>query len=208
MLGYTREEILQRSIKDVVIADERVRAEDEQAQLAKGEPVRNEWRFLRKDGSTFVGEVSGRRLPDGRVQGILRDITERKRAEEVVRQNEERFRVALKDSPITVFNQDRDLRYTWIYNPQLYWQHDVIGKTDEEILGLEKSANLTSLKRRVLSTGVALREEISVPSKGKRFAFDVNIEPLFGSAGDIIGITGACMDIAKLRELADRLQDS
>ena len=36
----------------------------------------------------------------------------------------------------------------------------------------------------------------------------MNIEPLFGSAGDIIGITGACMDIAKLRELADRLQDS
>ena len=142
------------------------------------------------------------------MQRIVRDMTQRKVMEQEMRHSEERFRVALKESPITVFNQDRDLRYTWIYNPQLYWQHEVLGKTDKEILGLEKSANLTSLKRRVLSTGVALREEISVPSKGKRFAFDVNIEPLFGSAGDIIGITGACMDIAKLRELADRLQDS
>ena len=68
----------------------------------------------------------------------MRDITERRQAEEEMRRSEERFRVALKDSPITVFNQDRDLRYTWIYNPQLYWQHDVMGKTDEEIIGSRK----------------------------------------------------------------------
>jgi transcriptional regulator with PAS, ATPase and Fis domain len=208
MLGYTRDEILKLSICDVIAPSEVERLLFEIGRFAKGAVVRSDWLFRRKDGSLFPGEVCGRQLPDGRLQGIVRDMTQRKAMEQEMRHSEERFRVALKESPITVFNQDRDLRYTWIYNPQLYWQHEVLGKTDEEILGLEKSANLTSLKRRVLSTGVALREEISVPSKGKRFAFDVNIEPLFGSAGDIIGITGACMDIAKLRELADRLQDS
>jgi PAS domain S-box-containing protein len=208
MLGYTRDEILKLSICDVIAPSEVERLSSEIGRFADGSIVRSDWLFRRKDGSLFPGEVCGKQLPDGRLQGIVRDMTQRKLMEQEMRHSEERFRVALKDSPITVFNQDRDLRYTWIYNPQLYWQHEVLGKTDEEILGLEKSANLTSLKRRVLSTGVALREEISVPSKGKRFAFDVNIEPLFGTAGDIIGITGACMDIAKLRELADRLQDS
>jgi PAS domain-containing protein len=66
----------------------------------------------------MIGIVEDGRLL--RTWGIQRDVTEQVRLEEILRQNEERFRVALKDSPITVFNQDRDLRYTWIYNPQLY----------------------------------------------------------------------------------------
>ena len=120
-----------------------------------------------------------------------------------MRRSEERFRVALKDSPITVFNQDRDLRYTWIYNPQLHWQHQVLGKTDEEVLGQRKAANLTGLKQRVLKTGLPIREEVVIPTNGKRFAFDMSIEPLFDTKGEVIGITGASMDIARLRELAD-----
>jgi PAS domain S-box-containing protein len=150
-----------------------------------------------------------------RTWGIQRDVTEQVKAEEGQRkaeqlraESEERFRVALKDSPITVFNQDRDLRYTWIYNPQSYWQQDVIGKTDEEIIGPKKSVSLIELKRRVLKTGVTFREEVVIPHNGRNDAFDVAIEPLFDVAGNVIGITGAFMDIGRLREVADRLQDA
>src|SRR6266496_3687658 len=142
MLGYTREEILKLHIRDVVLDDDTSRVVPELARLSEGEIVRSDWKILRKDGSIFPGEVCAKKLPDGRMQGILRDMTERNRAEEILRQSEERFRVALKDSPITVFNQDRDLRYTWVYNPQLYWQPDILGKTDEEIIGPKKGAIL------------------------------------------------------------------
>ena len=40
--------------------------------------------------------------------------SESKQTEEALRLSEERFRVALKNSPIVVFHQDRDLRYTWL----------------------------------------------------------------------------------------------
>ena len=208
MLGYTPEEILRLSISDVVTADERHRVADERADLAAGKSVRNEWKFQRKDGSVFPGEVSARRLPDGRLQGILRDMTERKRAEEILRQSEERFRVALKDSPITVFNQDRDLRYTWLFNPQLYWQHDVLGKTDDEVIGPRKAATLNHLKQRVLDSGTGVREEVAIADNGKSYFFDITIEPLFDADGKVVGITAACMDVARLREMADRLQES
>jgi len=208
MLGYTREEVLQLSIADIVVAEETSRIGAEVVRFAGGDTVRSEWKFRRKDGSFFPGEVSGKQLPDGRMQGILRDISERRQAEEAMRQSEERFRVALKDSPITVFSQDRELRYTWIYNPQLYWQHDAIGRTDAEIIGPKKAAGLADLKRRVLKTGTASREEVVIPNEGKSYALDLTIEPLFDANGSVIGITGAAMDIARLRELTDRLQDA
>ncbi len=163
--------------------------------------------------NSLIGIIENGKLV--RTWGIQRDVTEQLRletartaAEAALRKSEERFRVALKDSPITVFNQDRDLRYTWIYNPQLYWQVGVLGKTDEEVLGPRNSAKLTSLKRQVLTTGRALRDEVTVRNNGKGFAFEMSIEPLLDSHGNVVGITGACMDIAKIRELADRLQAS
>jgi PAS domain S-box-containing protein len=208
MLGYTREEILGLSIPDIIAEEEIPKVAPAIAQFAGGNVVLTEWKFRRKDGSFFPGEVCGKQLPDGRMQGIVRDITERRQAEEEMRRSEERFRVALKDSPITVFNQDRDLRYTWIYNPQLYWQHDVLGKTDDEIVGSRKAKLLNDLKNRVLTTGAAAREEVAIPHNGKSYAFDMTIEPVFSAEGDVVGITGACMDIARLREITDRLQDA
>ncbi len=208
MLGYTVEEVLQLSIADIIAPEEVSRIATEVARYRSGAVVLSEWKFKRKDGSVFDGEVCGRQLPDGRLQGIARDISERRKAEEALRQSEERFRVALKDSPITVFNQDRDLRYTWIYNPQLYWQHDVVGKTDEEVLGKKKAIALTALKARVLQSGTALREEVVIRVNGHSYVFDMTAEPLFDNEQNIVGITGACMDIAWLRERADRLEES
>src|ERR1035437_2403400 len=208
MLGYTRDELLRLSIADIVPAEEIPRAAPEMARAAGGDIVRSEWKVRRKDGSLFPGEVSAKRLPDGRLQGILRDVTERKHAEEAMRRNEERFRVALKDSPTTVFNQDRELRYTWIFNPHLYWQHEAISKTDAEIIGPKKATRLVELKRRVLETGVALREDVVIPHDGGNYAFDITIEPLFDANGDVVGITGASTDIAQSREMTDRLQDA
>ena len=170
--------------------------------------------------NSILGIVENGRLV--RTWGIQRDVTEqwrleearrkeetqRKQAEEAMRRNEERFRVALKDSPITVFNQDRDLRYTWIYNPQLYWQHDVLGKTDDEILGPGPASALTALKQRALNSGVSQQQDVTIPRNGRSYAFDMSIEPLFDADGTTIGITGACVDIARLREMTDRLQDA
>jgi PAS domain S-box-containing protein len=191
-----------------VTVEDRHRVGGELSRLSSAKCVRSEWNFQRKDGSVFPGEVSARSLPDGRLQGILRDMTERKRAEETLRQSEERFRVALKASPITVFSQDRDLRYTWLFNPQLHWQEDVLGKTDDEIIGPKRAAVLNQMKRRVLESGVGLREEVAIPNNGKSQVFDVTIEPLLDTQGKVAGITAACMDIARLREMTDRLQES
>ena len=114
MLGYSREEVLARSIADVLEPDEAPRIEPEIVLLAGGQTVRSEWRFRRKDGSVFFGEGSGRRLPDGRVQGLVRDITERRTAEVAIRASEERVRSILESITDGFFSLDRDWRFTYI----------------------------------------------------------------------------------------------
>jgi len=175
--------------------------------------VGREIQLRRKDGGPVWVLFNAAVLGDGEdgrcvVQATAVDIGERRHAEEALRHSEERFRVALKDSPITVFNQDCELRYTWIYNPQLYWQHEALGKTDAEIIGSKNAARLLELKRKVLEGGVGVREDIVIPDGGKNYAFDIWIEPLLDADGNVIGITGAAMDIARLREMSDRLQDA
>jgi PAS domain S-box-containing protein len=95
MLGYTRDEIISRTIGDLIAPEEVSRLAIEINMLIEGQTTRTEWRFRRKDGSEIVGEVVGRQLPDGYLLGILRDVTERKQMEESLRESEERLKRAL-----------------------------------------------------------------------------------------------------------------
>jgi PAS domain S-box-containing protein len=90
MLGMTRGEVLSSSFTDVFMEEDHPRLETTLAILREGEIHRGEWRFRRKDGSVFFGELVGRQLPDGRVQGVVRDITDRKQAEEALKEADRR----------------------------------------------------------------------------------------------------------------------
>ncbi len=95
MLGYRHDEIVGRFFGDVLEPDDISRVEPELVGLVDEISSRSEWRFRRKDGSGFVGEALSRKLPDGLIQTTILDITERKRAQEALRENGERLRFAL-----------------------------------------------------------------------------------------------------------------
>ena len=115
---------------------------------------------------------------------VLYDITERKRMDEALRISEERFRVALKNSPVVVFNQDRELRYTWINSPVLVWTvQGYLGQTDAEIVGGEESARLMAIKHGVLQSGIGTRTEATVTFQGETHYYDPTVEPLRDARG-------------------------
>jgi signal transduction histidine kinase len=118
----------------------------------------------------------------------------------------ERFCIALEDSPVIVFNQDRLLRYTWINSPSLCWAAtDYIGRTDKEIVGGIEGERLTTVKTKVLETGVATRVEAAVTFNSETHYFDLTVKPLRDDVGSIEGITCACSDITPIKHvLAER----
>jgi len=83
MFGYTLDEMKTLATEHVLTAEELASVPDTLRHLAGGDIVRDERRFRRKDGSVFTGEIVGRRLRDGRVQAVIRDVTERKELESV-----------------------------------------------------------------------------------------------------------------------------
>lgn len=108
VLGYSREEILVRHIADIVVPEEIARIPLEMSRLDAGSIATSEWLFLRKDGTTFPGEVVGRRLPDGRLQGILRDMSEHHRVQAALRESESFHRQTLESIPGMVFTTRAD----------------------------------------------------------------------------------------------------
>jgi len=86
MLGYSREELLSLNIRDLVSAEELARFPIRFDDLGAGKRIISERNLLRKDGTFTPVEISGKILDDGVLQAIVRDVSERKRAEEAIRQ--------------------------------------------------------------------------------------------------------------------------
>lgn len=141
------------------------------------------------------------------LEARIRERTEElEKANAALQESEQRFRVALMDTPVIVFNQDLDLRYTWIYNSQSYADQPVVGKSDSELFPAEDAARLTALKRRVMGAGLLTREEVSI-TVGERISYyDMTLEPLYDENGAVVGLTCAATDITDRKQIENQLR--
>ena len=222
LYGYKAEEVVGRPVALLVPPDRPDELGWIMKGLRRGKHIEHyETTRVRKDGhridiSVTVSPVKNKA---GSVVGasvIARDITDRKRIEMALRQSEERFRVALKNAPVRVFNQDLDLRFTWINSHIMAWaKQDCLGKTDAEIVDGEEGARLMAFKKEVLRTGRGARTESEVTVDGEKFYFNVVAEPLRDVNGTIVGLTCSATDITPTKKsllerevLIAKLQDA
>lgn len=210
ILGYAVDELLQLSLRELLAPEVRHLFDDYLVKIQKDGAADGLMVLQTRTGERRLWEYRNTLRTDGLapvVRGMAHDVTERHRAEAALRKSEERFRVALKSSPVTVFNQDRDLRYTWVHNPTPAWSEKRCGgKTDAEIMDADDASRVMALKRRVLETGAGTRTGVDVTLNGKKYFFDLTLEPQFDSKGTLIGLTGACMDVTEFLEKTERLQ--
>ena len=131
--------------------------------------------------------------------GAYLDVTDRKVMERRLRTANERFRVALRNTPITVFNQGVDLRYKWIYNPSPgYSPVDFIGKREEEVFErAEDAARMEAIKREVIRSGKIYQGEVETYARGKTRTYHITIEPQRDAQNKIIGVTCASFDLTE-----------
>jgi two-component system CheB/CheR fusion protein len=228
--GYSVAEMLERTFTDVTHPDDRAHDLEQVGQALRGETDGwvTEKRYVRKDGQIVWVLVTGRLLRDARgrprstVATIL-DVTDRKHAEqelrasderhralaEALRASEARFQLALASGAVTVFEQDLNLRYTWVYPQGPVSPDPNIGHTDAELITGPEGEELLRLKRQVLETGQGVRRTMPVPLQHEMRYYDLLIEPRRDGQGHLIGVGGAALDVTarKLIEEALKAED-
>jgi len=116
--GYSREQVCRMNIVDLVAPEFREVMRARVQRRAAGEQERPlEIEIVTKDGRRVRLEVTARNINDGGkpvgVQGIARDVTERKRAEEALRKGEERFRLLMLATNDWVWERDLTTHTVW-----------------------------------------------------------------------------------------------
>ncbi len=147
----------------------------------------------------------------GYVRGLalsLADRTERKKAEDALKEAEERFRLAASVPSIVMAEVDAQLRYVWIHNPPDFDAAQVIGKRDDELDPSEDAKLLVEWKRMVLATGLPRRCEWSIRRPDGIHYYDLHLRPRLDGNGRTVGITSVAIDITERRRAAEALRES
>ena len=201
---------------DAVHPEDRARAMDGwAAAVASGNPYQNEYRLRRADGAWRWMRLISAPVRDAagaitRWVGMFTDVTDLYALNERLAEQTRRFELALAGSAITVFEQDRDLRYTWVYNPSLNdTPANIVGKTDPDMLDPQAAAQLQALKQQVLTSGAPVRAEVTAQPPGVPVHhFDLQIEARRDAAGAITGIICAAFDITERKATEAALKTS
>jgi PAS domain S-box-containing protein len=136
--GYSPEEAVGFTTNDLATLDDRATSKEFMEKLLSGkiESGQRERRLLRKDGSTIWVRKTAEIMHDslGKPQGIVvfEDITERMKAEDALRQSEERFRLLFENAPLGIVFMDQSGQITSA-NPMFA---GISGYSQEESVGL------------------------------------------------------------------------
>ncbi len=160
IIGYTVEELLRLSPEEMwahVPPEDRETLSQRHRDRLSGKPIpaRSELRFIRADGSVRSVEMFAKPVEYGgksSIQAVFVDITERKQAEELLRESEEQHRTLVEESL-------QGLVITQGFPPRILFANskaaDIIGFSTEEVIALtpEKMMDLVHVEDKVAFHG-------------------------------------------------------
>lgn len=119
----------------------------------------------------------------------------------------QRYEMALRGSNVAIFTQDRELRYTSVSKPLFGFPvEQVLGSSDADLLGEAQAQALTLLKRDALASSTSRKGEIEIEEAGRKYWYDIHIDPLRDLAGTTVGLTGAAVDVTERKENEQHLR--
>jgi diguanylate cyclase (GGDEF)-like protein/PAS domain S-box-containing protein len=215
LFGYSRSEMLTLNAMELY-ANGEDRAAFRQVLDAQNSVREYELELRRKDGETLTCLLSSmvRRVPNGQIigyQGIIHDITQRKRAESLLMESEHFTRAIIASVQQGIIVYDRELRYQ-VWNR---FMEDlsglpaarVLGTTPAELFPQLKDQGIDALLARALA-GETVQSpdlEITPPSGGRTVWTSCVFSPHVTRTGEIMGVVGIVHDITDRKEAEEQL---
>ena len=211
--GYDRNELLELKTQDLRAPDTLPALEGQWESVARGSGLLFETVHRRKDGSTFPVEESSRRIEvEGSVfhQSIIRDITERKRAEEALRQAHDNLQALIETCPGAILVVDLE-QHVKLWSPaatrMFGWSEAEVLERPLPIVPEEERASSKELLERTRNGESVLDFETRRCTKDSAMR-DVSIwtAPLRNAQGAITGYFELCNDITARKRLDEQLR--
>ena len=216
LFGFTREQLPTLKLEDYIVPESRAELRDRHDRRVRGESVPShfEQQGLRTDGTRMWLEVDVVPVTnsEGKIvgtQSAVRDITERKRAQQAIHDSEERLRHLIDASNDWVYEMDRNGVYTYA-GPQCremlgYEPEEFVGKRPadfmppDEVLRLTEFVRNVFLKPRTFSGTKTTR----VHKDGHLVVCETSAVPVYDKNGEFCGYRGMVRDITE-RERAEK----
>ena len=214
LLGYTREELLNINSKDILYVEEdREQLDLRFKELMDGKSFITERKLKRKNGTSVDVETNGKMLPDGRFMGIVRNITERKKAEEALRESELRYRSLVEQASDGIFLYDYTGKIIDVNSgggKMLWYSMEEIKLLKIQDLFFEEDIKQTPLRFKEQLEGKTVLSERSLKRKdGSSVAVEINTRMLADNnfLGIVRDITNRKQTEKELQQMNSQLRD-
>jgi len=217
LLGRLPEEMLDLRFQELVHPDDLARGKEIRGQMLRGEMTvaHREESFRDRDGGWLEADVAISCVtgPGGRKRFIvqLRDVTDRNRAERVVRRSHERLQSIIDGMPSAVFVKDLENRYELvnrtIAESQGLGTDDMVGRLDSELFPAEVVDRWRVAEQRALRSPTPTTVEEVAFHEGEPRTYLTQLFALRDEAGEAYAIAGTGTDITdRVRTAEERRQ--
>ncbi|MGD1075506.1 MAG: sensor domain-containing diguanylate cyclase [Thermodesulfovibrionales bacterium] len=210
MHGYIVHELLSLNIKDLDGLDAAKDAPERIRRMLNGEWIKAEIIHRRKNGTFFPVEISAGLMELGDHKYILafdRDITERKRTEEALRESEEKYRSLVESTDDSIYLVDMNGRYLFMNKKHLSRlnlpEGEFLGRTYGEFHSQEETDEFVGYVTGVLKTGSSVQYEHRSSRGGRYYLRTLNA--VKKSDGQIFAVTVISKDITHLKQMEEKL---
>ena len=184
--------------KAVLASGEAIRDVEFRGETKRAPGVMRDWMEHTYPLKTAAGELVGLGL-------IVEEITDRKRVQSelasanvALRRTLDLLFLSLRAAGVSVFTQDRDLRYIWIGGEYFGCDADAaVGAEEKDVVPPELVEPLLLMKREVLATGQSAHQDLPYQKNGKTVWCNVQIEPWRSRNGEVQSLLGAVSDISE-----------
>ncbi|CAM3065943.1 PAS domain S-box protein [Flavobacterium frigoris] len=212
MLGYTKEELCKKNITDLYTNVTLIRRPLMQKELLNGERTSIERDMLRKDQTSVPVEISAKMLTDGRIVAIVRDISERKKAEEDFKKSNKKLEAIIEAIPDLMLEVGLD---GTIYNYHSHLKDSIveptnrfIGKKISDILPPDATNLAFSAIQEAAEKGFSTGRQYSLEKKNELRWYELSIAPMKETVDNEIHFICLSRDITKVKLIDESLAKS